>query len=110
MSNNEYLSLKIEAQLKDDFYNFCKRSGISASAAVNQLAVKSFETDSIPFVIKALNYDLKRDGNSKRISVRMKPELRQGFSEICTKKGIPMSTVIKIFMMQCIELGRFPFN
>ena len=38
--NNEYLSLRIELQLKDDFYNFCRKSGISVSLVINQLAVR----------------------------------------------------------------------
>lgn len=110
MTKNEYLSIRIEPQLKDDFYTFCKKSGISVSAAINQLAVKSVEKAAIPFVIKVVDYDIKREGNLKRISIRMKLELRQGFSEVCSKNGIPMSTVIKMFMMQCVEKGMFPFS
>ena len=110
MTKNEYISIRIEPQLKTDFYNFCRKSGISVSAAINQLAVKSLEKSSIPFVVKVVDYDLNRVGNFQRITVRMKLELRKGFSELCSKNGIPMSMVIKMFMMQCIEKGMFPFS
>lgn len=107
---NQYLSMRIKPVLKNDFYNFCSKSGISVSAAVNQLALKSIEKGSIPFTIHVINYDLKKSGETCRISIRMKTELRQGFSEICAKTGISMSTVVKIFMLQCIDKGKFPFE
>lgn len=107
---NQYLSMRIKPVLKNDFYNFCSKSGISVSAAVNQLALKSIEKGSIPFTIYVINYDLKKSGETCRISIRMKTELRQGFSEVCAKTGISMSTVVKIFMLQCIDKGKFPFE
>lgn len=39
-AKNEYLSVRIDPKLKADFYDFCARSGLSVSAAVNQLALK----------------------------------------------------------------------
>lgn len=109
-TKNEYLSVRIEPMLKKDFYEFCNKCGISASAAVNQLALKTIERGSIPFTIHVIDYDIKKNGDTKRISIRMKTELRKGFSEVCTKIGIPMSTVVKIFMLQCIDEGKFPFD
>jgi len=109
-TKNEYLSVRIEPMLKKDFYEFCNKSGISVSAAVNQLALKSIEKGSIPFTIHVIDYDLKKSGETHRISIRMKTELRKGFSEVCAKTGIPMSTVVKIFMLQCIDKKRFPFD
>lgn len=109
-TRNEYLSVRIDPKLKADFYNFCEKSGISVSAAVNQLAVKSVEKGSIPFVVHVVDYDLKKNGETNRTSIRMRAELRQGFAEVCNKTGIPMSTVVKMFMLQCIDKGRFPFD
>ena len=110
MTKNEYLSVRIEPMLKNDFYEFCSKSGISVSAAVNQLALKSIEKGSIPFTVHVIDYDLKKSGETHRISIRMKTELRNGFSDVCTRTGIPMSTVVKIFMLQCVDKGRFPFD
>lgn len=109
-TKNEYLSVRIEPMLKRDFYEFCNKSGISVSAAVNQLALKSIEKGSIPFTVHVIDYDLKKNGETHRISIRMKTELRRGFSAICAKVGIPMSTVAKIFMLQCIAKKQFPFD
>lgn len=111
-AKNEYLSIRIEPDLKEKFYEFCEKSGISVSAAINQLAIKSMENGSIPFTIHVIDYDIdiKKSGKTCRISIRMRTELRQGFSEVCSKTGIPMSTVVKIFMLQCIAKGKFPFQ
>ena len=109
-AKNEYLSNRIEPDLKEKFYEFCEKSGISVSAAINQLAIKSMENGSIPFTIHVIDYDIKKSGKTCRISIRMRTELRQGFSEVCSKTGIPMSTVVKIFMLQCIAKGKFPFQ
>jgi len=108
--NNEYLSVRIDPKLKKDFYDFCKKSGLSVSAAVNQLAVKSVEKGSIPFTVRAVDYEVKRNGDTNRTSIRMRAELRQGFSDVCNKTGIPMSTVVKMFMLQCVANGKFPFD
>ncbi len=55
---NEYLSIRIEPDLKEKFYEFCEKSGISVSAAINQLAIKSMENGSIPFTIHVIDYDI----------------------------------------------------
>ena len=107
---NEYLSVRIDPKLKSDFYNFCKKSGLSVSSAVNQLAVKSVEKGSIPFTVRVVDYDMKRNGDTNRTSIRMRADLRQGFADVCNKTGIPMSTVVKMFMLQCVADGKFPFE
>lgn len=110
MVENAYLSIRIDSELKEDFNVFCRKSGISVNAAVNQLAAKCIEKDSIPFSIKTVKYTPKRCGETSRICIRMRKDLRQGFSKICSKMGIPMSMLAKIFMLQCIDIGRFPFD
>lgn len=109
-TKNEYLSVRINKKLKQDFYEFCNKSGISASAAVNQLALKCVEKGSIPFVVHVVDYDMGKKGDSIRTSIRMKSDLREDFSKVCAKTGIPMGTVVKMFMLQCIDEGRFPFE
>lgn len=108
--NNGQLSVRLQPQLKEDFREFCDKSGISVNAAVNQLALKSIEKGSIPFTVHVLDYDLKKNSKTQRICIRMKPELRNGFSEVCSKTGISMGTVVKIFMLQCIDEKKFPFD
>lgn len=109
-AKNEYLSVRVDPKLKADFYKFCEKSGLSVSAAINQLAVKSVEKGSIPFVVHVVDYELKKKAETNRTSIRMRSELRRGFAEVCDKTGIPMSTVVKMFMLQCIDKGRFPFD
>lgn len=108
---SDYLSLRIEPKLKEDFYHFCDNSGISVSFAVNQLALKSIAKGTIPFKVRILDYKIDNEsGETCRISIRMKKEVREGFSSVCQKAGIPMSTAVKIFMRQCIEKQEFPFD
>lgn len=109
MGNNEYLSVRVDSKLKNDFFGFCQNSGISVSAAVNMLARKCIDAGSLPFVVNVVDYDTKQSGESVRISIRMKRERRDGFSGICDKIGVPMSTVVKMFMLQCVDKDRFPF-
>lgn len=110
MGNNEYLSVRIDSKLKSDFYNFCQNSGISVSAAVNMLARKCIDIGSLPFIVNVVDYDTKQGGVSLRISIRMKKEIRDGFSTICDRIGVPMSTVVKMFMLQCVDKDCFPFT
>lgn len=79
---NQYLSMRIKPVLKNDFYNFCSKSGISVSAAVNQLALKSIEKGSIPFTIHVINYDLKKSGETCRISIPSSYELKIGRAHV----------------------------
>lgn len=108
-SKNEYLSVRIDPKLKSDFYKFCEKSGISVSAAVNQLAVKAVKEGNIPFEVHVVDYDTKKSGEASRTSIRMRADLRRGFADVCDKTGIPMSTVVKIFMLQCVSDKKFPF-
>lgn len=109
-NKNDYLCIRIDRKLKDDFAEFCSKSGISMSAAVNQLVVASKKEGAIPFTVRVVEYETNMPKELTRASIRVKPSLRQDFMGICDRIGIPMSTVVKMFMMQCLELGRFPFG
>lgn len=113
MLKNTGLTIRIDSELKKDFTEFCENAGISVSAAVNLLASASIEHGKIPFEVKIVSYaNKKKKGNDDivRIMVRLEDSLKSKFSDICSGLGIPMSTVIKMFMLQCVEDGKFPFK
>lgn len=108
----EGLSFRVNPHLKDDFAEFCEKAGISMSGAVNSLAATSIKMGKIPFVIRMVDYDMKKkEGKvSIRIFVRISDDVKNQFSQICRSAGLTMSSVVKMFMLQCVEGGRFPFE
>ena len=82
-AKNEYLSVRIDPKLKADFYDFCARSGLSVSAAVNQLALKSVEKGSIPFVVHVVDYDVKKKGETNRTSTFVNPNEIRVAARVC---------------------------
>lgn len=112
MLKNEGLTIRVDDQLKKDFTAFCDNAGISVAAAINLLASTSIKSQKIPFEIKMVSYDRKNKGSKDnvRILIRIEDKLKSGFAQICKELGIPMSTVIKMYMLQCIEQGKIPFN
>lgn len=109
---NAGLTIRVDKQLKEDFSEFCDKSGISLSSAVTHLASVIIRDGKIPFVIKMVDYDNKIKGNKNdvRIMLRISDEVKANFSKICDTLGVSKSTVIKIFMMQCVDRGEFPFK
>lgn len=109
---NTGLTIRVDKNLKNDFAEFCEKSGISVSAAINQLAVASINKGKIPFVISMVDYDRKNKSSKDitRVLVRIKDDLKSGFAKVCKDSGISMATVIKMFMLQCVGNGKFPFE
>lgn len=102
----EFLSLRVNPELKGDFYNFCRRKGLTAGKAVNLLARQFARDGELPFPIDA---DRKYpDENLTPISLRMDGETRQLFAEACERFGLPMSTVVRGFMDFCTTTDRLP--
>lgn len=112
MLKNTGLTIRIDSQLKKDFTTFCDNAGISVSVAVNLLALTSVKEQKIPFEIKMVNYDRKSKGNKEtvRILIRIEDKVKDNFSKICNKLGIPMSMVIRMYMLQCVEEEKIPFS
>lgn len=118
MSKTHYLSVRVNGGLKADFWSFCEGVGMSASAAISLLAKRCVSEGRIPFEVvspeNALLLKARKGDNGfsdVRTSFRMSIELREQFSNVCTSTlGIPMSTVVKAFMVQCVDRGSFPFD
>lgn len=108
-----YFALRVSPRLKDDFYAFCKRKGLSAGTAV-KMFVKSFLSvgaDKLGWSL--LNNDSVVYGegdNPARVSILMDAELRMAFSDACAEIGVPMSVVVRSFMFFVVKNDSFPFQ
>lgn len=108
MNKNNYLSLRVDVELKEKFYAFCKGIGMNASGAINLLVVKCIKEERIPFKIENCPNTMISQ-SSVRISIRMAQETREKFSRICKELGISMSMIIKMYMIKCINTNAIPF-
>lgn len=115
MSNTEFLTIKINGILKNDFQKFCKGIGISVNSAIKLLVKRCISEKRIFFEIVSPD-DLQLEawsmtGQDNKISIRIEEDLRMQFLKTCKEDiGTPMSTVIRLFMIQCIINGRLPFD
>ena len=108
----DYFSLRVNAQLKEDFYTFCKSKGFTAGKAVKLLAKQFSKRGTLPFSLDSDRaYDeenLLRNGT--RISIHMDGETRRDFSNACEEYGLPMSIVVRGFMDYCVSNNCFPYD
>lgn len=112
-STTQYLTVRVPESIKDGFWEFCKGVGMKPTAAVNMLIAKCVRTGDIPFdVVSPENADrIKADCSLKTVAFRVNPEVREQFANFCSSvMCVSMSTVVKTFMVQCIDRGELPFT
>jgi len=103
----DYFSLRVNAKLKEDFYNYCKGKGFTAGKALKLLARQFAKSGKIPFSLETnRNYP---DDNFVRASIHMDAETRQHFADACEEYGLPMSIVVRGFMDYCVSHDAFPY-
>lgn len=103
-----YLSLRLNDRLKEDFYAFCKKKRIPVGMLIKLLAKEIIEKGEPPFSVMAdKNYP---DDNLIVISIRIDPQTKENFSAACDKFGLPMSVIIRAFMDYCITNNSIPFE
>lgn len=110
---NEWMSLRMDEALKKDFEVFCGSIGLTVSGAVVLLANETIKQGKIPFNVLAFD-EIRgvvngHDRQSKRMSVRIGDNVKKDFSEICDQIGIPMSTIVRMFMIHCVNKKTLPF-
>lgn len=104
----DYFSLRLNSQLKEDFYKFCKSKGFTAGKAIKLFAKQFSESGKIPFSLDAnRSYT---DDNLIRISIHMDAETRKRFSTSCDEYDIPMSIIVHGFMDYCVTNNHFPYK
>lgn len=109
---NDYMTIRLHGDLKEDFDEFCMNCGTTVSAAVNLFASKTVKEGEIPFEVTAYDIEGYHEGGEKQLSrtnIRLDKETRQAFAAVCARLGVPAGRVVKMFMVNCIMNGKFPF-
>ena len=110
---NEYLSIRLNKNVKDEFETFCDSCGMTVSGAINLLVKKTIEERKIPFQISTMNEPIGAyeggEPQTLRTSVRIDKRQREQFAEVCQSVGVPMSRLVKMFMLNCLNTGKVPF-
>lgn len=111
--NNDCMVIRIDKELKEGFEIFCREIGITVSGAVNLLVRNTIKQQKIPFKITSSNTvkTAYEGGNNQtlRTSIRFDENLKMEFRKICSEIGLPMSCIIKMFMLNCVKTGKLPF-
>lgn len=105
---DDEVSLRVNPQLKEDFYKFCKSRGFAIGKAIKLFARQFSKSGKLPFSLSTQrSYS---DDNIMRICIRITAEAKQEFSEACEKYGLPMSMIIRGFMDYCVTNDCFPYE
>lgn len=108
-NKNEYFALRVNPELKEQFYALCKSKGFTAGKAVKLFARQFAQSGRLPF-----SMDMDRsfpNDNSARVSIHMDEDTRQLFSEACKEYGgLSMSLVMRGFMDFCVTNNCFPYS
>ena len=103
------IQMRIDVELKREFDKMCGRMGITCSDAITLLADSCGTKNELPFEIGyAMNWKKSEDVQNERIAVRIEEDKKKRFSKFCDERGLTMSVVIKMFMIQCLEQGKMP--
>ncbi|BAL01862.1 hypothetical protein OBV_p-00070 (plasmid) [Oscillibacter valericigenes Sjm18-20] len=108
MAKNDYLSLRVNKELKETFYEFCRLKGFTAGKAMKLFARQFSKDDVIPFPLD-VNRTYK-DENFVRVSIHMDYDTRMEFFAACDKYGLPMSIIVRGFMDYCVTHDSFPYT
>ena len=112
---NDFVSIRLDSELKREFEAFCDSCGMTVSGAVNMLVGKVIEEHRIPFDViggdRKIGADEGGDTQILRASIRIDKDKREEFKAECERiPGQSMSRIIKMFMVHCINMGKLPWS
>lgn len=105
----DYFTLRIEKSVKNEFTEFCQRRRLPISRAVTLFVQKVVKEGEIPFDL----YGVERDAAEKKdtvMGVYVDGAIRSQFADVCAGYGVSVGTVIRGFMMACVENNNFPYK
>lgn len=103
------IQMRIDVELKKDFETLCGKLGLTCSQAITMLADSCGTKDELPFNIEYnMNWKKSEAVQQERIAIRIEEDKKKRFSEFCDARGLNMSAVVKMFMIQCLEQGKLP--
>lgn len=111
MSNTakrEYFSLRVNKELKEAFYDFCKRKGLAAGPVIKMFIRRFIKDTEIPF---SLYSDSQfPESHLDRLNIGMDTEMRAAFSDACESIDEDMSVVVRGFMNYCVNNNCYPYD
>ena len=106
----EYLSLRVNAELKDEFYSYCKERGFTMGNAIKLFVYQFAKNGELPFSLSRPLSEEFLSENTKRISIYMDGSTKKKFLRSCKKYGVPMSIILRAFMDYCVKNQCFPYD
>ena len=114
-SNDRYIVIRMSEKLMTHFEGFCVSKGMTVSEAVSLLISETIKYKGVPFEIAPMygkkyeDTSVSADAQQNRVSVRVDPEARKEFADVCKSIGIPQGRIVKMFMLNCLNKGKLPF-
>lgn len=105
------MNVKCSLELKKAFEVFCNNLSKDPSEVLRLFVNKVVDRNDIPAIFDIADYRTfaGRDGDCLvRVFFRVELEEKQQFQEVCLRYNIPMSRIIKMFMMRCLKEGAIP--
>lgn len=103
-ANNDVLTVKVNAALREDFRDFCKERGVSISAAVNMFVHSLMRTNDFSFN-KTVPDAKYLPASGAIMGIYLPVEVRAAFVRYCAERGAKMSTIVRSFMVTCVQTG-----
>jgi len=108
-----YYNLRINAQLWDEFTEFCKCRDMSISKAFDMFIGQIINGDELPFnVYEGVPVDgvseVAQDTKAVAIYCKSK-EVREQFKAACEDYGYTHSEICRAFVRKCVRDGVFPY-
>ena len=108
---SEYLSLRVNKNLKDDFNAVCKKRGYTPSRAVRLFCINYIKDKKAPYPDMLNRIRKYSDEDLERVGFRIVKAVRSDFQAICKENGEDkMSNVIRAFMDYCATNDCLPFK
>ena len=102
------MNIRINKNLKEEFYQCCKRKGFTASKVVKIFINQYVSTGKIPFELGKNKKHV--DENLIRIDIAVDSNLALKFSQACeVYHHVNRSEMIRAFMDYCVASDSLPF-
>lgn len=105
------MNVKCSTELKKAFGVFCEGIGKDPSEVLRLFVEKVAEKNDIPTIFSISDYRnfAGRDGDCLvRLFFRVETETKELYQEVCSRYNIPMSRLIKMFIMRCLKENKIP--
>ncbi len=102
-----FLTIRLNLELKNSFYQLCKEKKIPVIEAVRLFSLELEKKKELPFFMnKKSNFSHE---NLVRISIKASEKTKMILSNISKEYGVNTNITIRKFMEYCVTYKKFPF-